>query len=290
MTQVENAGAITETGELERLASQIRRDILRMVHSCNSGHPGASLGCTEFFVALYFKVMKHDKTFSMEGINEDLFFLSNGHISPVWYSVLARAGYFDIAELSTFRKIGSRLQGHPATIEHLPGIRVASGSLGQGLSVALGAAQAKKINNDDRLVYVLMGDGEQQEGQVWEAAMYAAHNKVDNIIAIIDYNGQQIDGPVDKILSLMDLAGKYRAFGWNVIEIANGNNMEAVLNALEHAKIVTGKQQPVIILLKTEMGYGVDFMVGTHKWHGIAPNDEQLATALSQLKETLGDY
>lgn len=288
--QVENAGVITEITELERLASQVRRDILRMVHCCNSGHPGASLGCTEFFVALYFKVMKHNNKFSMDGINEDLFFLSNGHISPVWYSVLARSGYFDVAELNTFRKIDSRLQGHPATIEHLPGIRVASGSLGQGLSVALGAAQAKKLNNDDRLVYVLMGDGEQQEGQVWEAAMYAAHNKVDNVIATIDYNGQQIDGPVDKILSLMDLAAKYRAFGWNVIEEANGNNMEAVLNALDHAKSLTGKKQPVIILLKTDMGYGVDFMVGTHKWHGVAPNDEQLATALSQLKETLGDY
>ncbi|MBX9852278.1 MAG: transketolase [Cytophagaceae bacterium] len=277
--------------ELKRIASQVRRDIVRMVHCCNSGHPGGSLGCTEYFVALYFQIMKYNpKKFDMNGINEDLFFLSNGHISPVWYSVLARAGYFDVNELGTFRKINSRLQGHPTTHEHLPGVRIASGSLGQGLSAAIGAAQVKKINKEDKLVYVLMGDGEQQEGQVWEAAMYAAHHKVDNLIATIDYNGQQIDGPVDKVMSLGDLAGKYKAFGWNVIEMEKGNDMEAVLNTLEKAKSLTGKKQPVMILMKTEMGYGVDFMMGSHKWHGVAPNDDQLKTALTQLEETLGDY
>lgn len=287
--QVETT-ATPAIAELEKIASQVRRDILRMVHCCNSGHPGASLGCTEYFVALYFNILNHNKAFKMDGANEDLFFLSNGHISPVWYSVLARSGYFDVAELGTFRKINSRLQGHPTTHEHLPGIRVASGSLGQGMSVAIGAALAKKIDKDDKLVYVLMGDGEQQEGQVWEAAMYAAHNNVDNLIATIDYNGQQIDGPVDKILSLKDLSAKYRSFGWNVLEVTNGNDMDAVVKGIQTAKSLTGKKQPVMILLKTDMGYGVDFMVGTHKWHGVAPNDEQLATALGQLPETLGDY
>lgn len=275
---------------LKKMAKQVRRDILRMVHCCNSGHPGGSLGCTEYFVALYFKIMSHDPEFSMDGIDEDLFFLSNGHISPVWYSCLARSGYFDISELDTFRKLNSRLQGHPATEEGLPGIRMASGSLGQGLSAGIGAAQAKKLNKDNKLVYVLMGDGEQQEGQVWEAAMYAAHNKIDNLIATIDYNGQQIDGPVDKILSLQNLAGKYLSFGWDVLELDKGNDMAAVLNTMEEAKKHTGKGKPVMIILKTEMGCGVDFMMGSHKWHGVAPNNEQLAEALSQLEETLGDY
>jgi transketolase len=274
---------------LKKIASQVRRDIVRMVHACQSGHPGGSLGCTEFFVALYFRILRHDPAFNMSGANEDLFFLSNGHISPVWYSTLARAGYFEVTELSTFRLINSRLQGHPATHEHLPGIRVASGSLGQGLSVAIGAAQAKKLNNDDRLVYVLMGDGEQQEGQIWEASMYAAHNKVDNLIATIDYNGQQIDGPVDKILNLLDLKAKWEAFGWEVID-SNGNNMEEVVKTLEYAGTQTGKGKPVLNLMRTEMGHGVDYMVGSHKWHGVAPNDEELARALAQLEETIGDY
>jgi transketolase len=275
--------------ELEDIANQVRRDIVRMVHSCQSGHPGGSLGCTDFFVALYFYMLNHNKDFNMDGTNEDLFFLSNGHISPVWYSVLARSGYFDVAELATFRKIDSRVQGHPATEEGLPGIRIASGSLGQGLSVALGAAQTKKLNGDKHLVFVLMGDGEQQEGQIWEAAMYAAHNKVDNIVATIDYNGQQIDGPVDQILSLKDLKAKWEAFGWDVIE-SHGNNIEDVIAKLKLAKSLTGKGKPVLNLMSTEMGYGVDFMMGGHEWHGIAPNDEQLALALGQLKETLGDY
>lgn len=260
-----------------------------MVHACQSGHPGGSLGCTEFFVALYFEIMKHDKNFNMDAKDEDLFFLSNGHISPVWYATLARSGYFEVKELATFRQLNTRLQGHPATHEHLPGVRVASGSLGQGLSVAIGAASTKKQNKDNRLVYVLMGDGEQQEGQVWEAAMYAAHNKVDNLIATIDYNGQQIDGAVDDVLSLQDLKAKWIAFGWQVIE-SNGNDLEDVIKTLKHAKTLTGKGKPVMNLMKTEMGYGVDFMMGSHKWHGIAPNDEQLATALSQLEETSGDY
>jgi transketolase len=276
--------------ELKKIASQVRRDIVRMVHCCNSGHPGGSLGCTEFMVALYFRIMKHNPSFSMDGINEDLFFLSNGHISPVWYSVLARSGYFPVSELATFRSINSRLQGHPTTHEKLPGVRVASGSLGQGLSVAIGAAQVKKINKDPRTVFVLMGDGEQQEGQVWEAAMYAAHHKVDNLIATIDYNGQQIDGPVDKVMSLGDLGAKYKAFGWDVLSLDKGNDMEVVIAKLEEAKTHLGKGKPVIILMKTEMGYGVDFMMGSHKWHGVAPNDEQLKTALAQLEETLGDY
>lgn len=279
----------TDIATLKKTATQIRRDIVRMVHACQSGHPGGSLGCTEFFVALYFRILRHNNKFNMDGNGEDLFFLSNGHISPVWYATLARSGYFDVKELATFRQLNSRLQGHPATHEHLPGIRVASGSLGQGLSVAIGAAQSKKLNKDNKLIYVLMGDGEQQEGQVWEAAMYAAHNKIDNLIATIDYNGQQIDGPVDKVLSLLDLKAKWEAFGWEVIE-SNGNDMEEVIKTLEYAQTQTGKGKPVMNLMRTEMGYGVDFMVGSHKWHGVAPNDEQLAQALGQLEETLGDY
>jgi len=275
--------------ELQQICSQVRRDIVRMVHACQSGHPGASLGCTEFFVALYFRILKHNPKFNMKGEGEDLFFLSNGHISPVWYATLARAGYFEVSELSTFRKLGSRLQGHPATHEHLPGIRIASGSLGQGLSVAIGAAEAKRLNNDDRFVYALMGDGELQEGQIWEAAMYAAHRKVDNLIATVDYNGQQIDGPVDQIMSLKDLKGKWEAFGWEVID-CNGNNLEEVIKTLEYAKTQAKKGKPVLNLMRTVMGYGVDFMMGSHKWHGTAPSDEQLATALTQLELTLLDY
>lgn len=274
---------------LNKLCTQIRRDIVRMVHACQSGHPGGSLGCTEFFVALYFHILRSKPDFSMDGIGQDIFFLSNGHISPIWYSTLARAGYFDTKELSTFRFINSRLQGHPATHEGLPGVRVASGSLGQGLSVAIGAAQTKKLNNDNHLVYVLMGDGEQQEGQIWEACMYAAHNKIDNLIATIDYNGQQIDGPVNEILDLKDLRAKWKVFGW-VVQEFNGNNLEEVINGLEKAKTLSGKGKPVLNLMRTEMGNGVDFMMNSHKWHGIAPNDEQLAQALAQLDETIGDY
>lgn len=277
------------TEELEQIASQVRRDIVRMVHGASSGHPGGSLGCTDFLVALYFNIMNRKDGFDPDGLNEDLFFLSNGHISPVWYSVLARAGYFEVKELATFRKINSRLQGHPATEEGLPGIRVASGSLGQGLSVACGAAQAKKLNKEENLVFVLMGDGEVEEGQVWEAAMYAAHHKIDNLIATIDLNGQQIDGPTEEVMSLGDLRAKWEAFGWHVIE-SNGNNMASIADSLETARSLTGKGRPIMNLMHTEMGYGVDFMVGTHKWHGVAPNDEQLASALSQLEETLGDY
>ena len=276
--------------ELNRICSQVRRDIVRMVHGCASGHPGGSLGCTEFFTALYFHVLNHNASaFSMEGKNEDLFFLSNGHISPVWYSVLARSGYFDVDELATFRKLDSRLQGHPTTHEGLPGIRVASGSLGQGLSVALGAALGKKANGDDSLVYTLHGDGELQEGQIWEALMFAASRKVDNIISTVDYNGRQIDGDVDDVLSFGDLKGKFEAFGWITLE-CDGNNMEELLATLAEAKSKAGNGKPVAILMRTEMGQGVDFMVGSHAWHGIAPNDEQLASALGQLEETLGDY
>jgi transketolase len=275
--------------ELEDIASQVRRDILRMVHAVQSGHPGASLGCADFFTALYFEVMNHNPEFNMDGKNEDLFFLSNGHISPVWYSVLARAGYFEVSELKTFRKLDSRLQGHPTTHEGLPGIRVASGSLGQGLSVAIGAALAKKLNGDHSLVFALLGDGELQEGQNWEAFMFAPHNKVDNIIASIDYNGQQIDGPTNKVLSLENLQAKFEAFGWQVIT-SDGNNMEEILKSLHYAKSLTGKGKPILNLMSTQMGYGVDFMVGTHKWHGSAPNDTQLETALGQIKETIGDY
>lgn len=279
----------TDLNKLRQTSSQIRRDIVRMVHACQSGHPGGSLGCTDFFVALYFKIMKHDPKFNMNGKGEDIFFLSNGHISPVFYSTLAHAGYFDKKELATFRMLNSRLQGHPATHEHLPGIRIASGSLGQGLSVANGAAQAKKLDKDDRFVYVLMGDGELQEGQVWEAAMYAGANKVDNLIATVDYNGQQIDGPVDKILSLLNLRAKWESFGWIVQEF-NGNNMDEVVAGLENAQKLAKNGKPVMNLMKTEMGHGVDYMVGSHKWHGVAPNDEELKKALAQLEETLGDY
>jgi transketolase len=275
--------------ELEKTASQVRRDIVRMVHGCQSGHPGGSLGCADFITALYFEVMKHDKNFHMDGKNEDLFFLSNGHISPVWYSVLARSGYFPVSELASFRKIDTRLQGHPTTAEHLPGVRIASGSLGQGLSVALGAAQAKKLNKDTSIVYTLHGDGELQEGQIWEAAMYAAHHKIDNIISTIDLNGQQIDGSTEQVMSLGDIKSKWIAFGWDVLEM-NGNNMQNVVDTLNIAKQHTGKSKPVLILMKTEMGAGVDFMMGSHKWHGIAPNNEQLASALAQLEESLGDY
>jgi len=277
------------TAELERIASQVRRDIVRMVHAVNSGHPGGSLGCTDFLVALYFHTMNRKDGFDMDGKGEDLFFLSNGHISPVWYSVLARAGYFEVSELATFRKINSRLQGHPATEEGLEGVRVASGSLGQGLSVACGAAQAKKLNGDKNLIYALMGDGELEEGQVWEAAMYAAHCKVDNLIATVDFNGQQIDGPTEEVMSLGNIKAKFEAFGWTVIE-SNGNDMAAIVSSLEEAKKLTGQGKPILNLMTTDMGYGVDFMVGTHKWHGVAPNDEQLAVALGQLEETLGDY
>jgi transketolase len=274
---------------LSSIATQIRRDIVRMVHAVQSGHPGGSLGCTDFMTALYFEIMKHNADFKMDGVNEDLFFLSNGHISPLMYSVLARAGYFDVSELNSFRKINSRLQGHPTTHDHLPGIRMASGSLGQGLSVAIGAALTKKLNGDLNLVYSLHGDGELQEGQNWEAIMFAPHNKVDNLIATIDYNGQQIDGSTDKVLSLGNLKAKFEAFNWIVLEM-NGNDMNEVVNTMQHAKTLTGKGSPICILMKTEMGKGVDFMQGSHEWHGIAPNDEQLAKALAQLPETLGDY
>ena len=280
---------MTDIKKLESISSQIRRDVVRMVHGCSSGHPGGSLGCTDYFTALYFHVLKHDTAFQMDGKDEDLFFLSQGHISPVFYSTLARSGYFEVKELNTFRKINSRLQGHPTPHDGLPGIRIASGSLGQGLSVSIGAAQTKKLNGDKHLVYVLMGDGELQEGQVWEAAMYAAHHKVDNLIAAIDLNGQQIDGPTEKVMSLGNLRAKWEAFGWDVMEM-HGNDMEDVVRGLELAKAKTTKGKPIMILMQTDMGFGVDFMMGTHKWHGTAPNDEQLASALEQLEETLGDY
>lgn len=276
--------------QLHDLTTQVRRDILRMVHAVNSGHPGGSLGCAEFFVATYQEIMERKPGFDMNGIGEDLFFLSNGHISPVFYSVLARSGYFPVSELATFRKLNSRLQGHPTTHEGLPGIRMASGSLGQGLSVAIGAAQAKKLNNDNHLVYVLTGDGELQEGQNWEAIMYAAAKKVDNLIATVDLNGKQIDGTTDEVLNMGSLRSKFEAFDWDVLEITEGNNLEAIIGGLNEAKSRTGKGKPVCILLHTEMGNGVDFMMHTHAWHGKAPNDEQLAKALEQNKETLGDY
>lgn len=276
---------------LQETATQIRRDIVRMVHGVQSGHPGGSLGCTEYFTALFFNAMQHNPaSFSMDGKGEDLFFLSNGHISPVYYSALARSGYFPVAELATFRKINSRLQGHPTTHEHLPGIRIASGSLGQGMSVAIGAALAKKYNNDPSLVYSLHGDGELNEGQVWEAIMSAAHHKVDNLIATVDWNGQQIDGSTDEVMHMGDLEEKFRVFGWTTVQLEDGNDMDQMVAALEKAKSLTGQGKPVAIMMKTSMGKGVDFMEGTHKWHGIAPNDEQLAAALAQLPETLGDY
>jgi len=275
---------MAEINFLTKRSSQVRRDIVRMVHSCSSGHPGGSLGCADFFVALYGEMMHYNaKKFDMDGKGEDLFFLSNGHISPVWY------GYFPIEELATFRQIDSRLQGHPTTAEHLPGVRMASGSLGQGLSVAIGAALTKKLNNDDRIVYTLHGDGELQEGQIWEAAMYAAHHKVDNLIATVDYNSRQIDGDVDDVLSLGKLRGKWETFGWDVLE-CNGNNMSELLATLKKAKGMSGSGKPIVIIMTTEMGQGVDFMMGSHKWHGVAPNDEQLAQALNQLAETEGDY
>ncbi|MBV4357122.1 transketolase [Parasegetibacter sp. MAH-26] len=275
---------------LQETASQIRRDILRMVHGANSGHPGGSLGCTEFFTALYFKILKHNPSFSMDGKGEDIFFLSNGHISPVFYATLARSGYFELKELNTFRKLDSRLQGHPTTHEHLPGIRVASGSLGQGMSVAIGAALAKKLNNDPQTVFTLHGDGELDEGQNWEALMFAAHHKVDNLISTVDWNGQQIDGPTAKVMNLGNLPEKFASFGWEVIRLEDGNNMDLVVSTIESAKTFLGKGKPIAIMMHTVMGKGVDFMEGHHEWHGVAPNDEQLAKALAQIPETLGDY
>jgi len=275
---------------LERLVSQVRRDILRMVHKVNSGHPGGSLGCTEFMIALYYEIMDLKEGFDMDGKNEDLFFLSNGHISPVLYSVLARKGYFPVEELSTFRLIDSRLQGHPTTHEGLPGVRVASGSLGQGLSVAIGAALSKKINQDDKTVYVLMGDGELQEGQNWEGIMFASAKKVDNLIATIDLNGKQIDGSTDEVLPMGNIAEKFSAFGWEVVALKKGNDLQSLVDALKEAKNKTRQGKPVVIIMHTEMGNGVDYMMHTHAWHGKAPNDEQLETALSQNPETLGDY
>ena len=275
--------------DLKAIASQIRRDIVRMVHGAQSGHPGGSLGCTDFFTALYFKVLKHDPNFHMDGKNEDIFFLSNGHISPVFYSALARSGYFDIKELATFRKINSRLQGHPTTHEHLPGIRVASGSLGQGMSVAIGAALSKKLNNDKNIVYSLHGDGELDEGQNWEAIMFAAAKKVDNLISTVDWNGQQIDGTTKSVMDLMNIHTKFEAFGWTTLEM-NGNDMDEVIATLDKARGLTGQGKPVAIMMHTIMGKGVDFMQNDHHWHGIAPNDEQLQKALAQLPETLGDY
>ncbi len=285
----DNPNIMADIQHLKRIASQVRRDIIRQTHYAASGHPGGSLGCTEFFTALYFEVMDHHPNFNMEGKGEDVFFLSNGHISPVWYSILARSGYFPVEELATFRKMDSRLQGHPATHEGLPGVRVASGSLGQGLSVAIGVALAKKLDGDDKTVYALTGDGELQEGQIWEAVLSAAHHKVDNLIVTVDWNGQQIDGPTKEVMSLGDLPAKWEAFGWDVLHM-NGNDMEEVLKTLAEAKSRSRQGKPVVILMKTEMGYGVDFMQGTHKWHGKAPDEEQTKIALAQLEETLGDY
>ncbi|MEK9517578.1 MAG: transketolase [Flavobacteriaceae bacterium] len=275
---------------LDNLVSQVRRDILRMVHKVNSGHPGGSLGCTEFFIALYYEIMELKEGFEMDGGNEDLFFLSNGHISPVFYSVLARKGYFPVEELRTFRLIDSRLQGHPTTHEGLPGVRIASGSLGQGLSVAIGAALSKKLNNDNKTVFALMGDGELQEGQNWEAIMYAAANKVDNLIATVDLNGKQIDGATDDVLPMGNIAEKFKAFCWEVILLEEGNDLKSIIETLKLARTKTGKGQPVVIIMHTEMGNGVDYMMHTHAWHGKAPNDEQLEVALAQNPETLGDY
>lgn len=278
-----------DINQLEQTATQIRRDIVRMVHRAQSGHPGGSLGCADFFTALYFEIMDHNPQFQMSGKNEDMFFLSNGHISPVWYSTLARSGYFPVNELASFRMIDSRLQGHPTTHEGLPGVRIASGSLGQGLSVAIGAALAKRLDKDDSLVWALTGDGELQEGQIWEAAMFAPHYNIDNLILTVDWNGQQIDGANEDVISLGDLEAKWKAFGWQTT-VFNGNNMNELVQTLRKAKENTGQGKPQVLLMKTEMGAGVDFMVGTHEWHGIAPNDEQLQSALDQLPETLGDY
>ncbi len=275
--------------DLKAIASQIRRDIIRMVHAASSGHPGGSLGCTEFFTALFFEIMNHNPKFSMDGKNEDIFFLSNGHISPVFYSTLARSGYFDVKELATFRKLNSRLQGHPTTHEHLPGVRIASGSLGQGMSAAIGAALTKKLNKDSNIVFSLHGDGELDEGQIWEALLFAAHHKVDNLISTVDWNHQQIDGPTDKVMSLGNIREKFDAFGWKTLE-TSGNDMEQIVSTLREAKSLTGKTQPVAILMHTIMGKGVDFMENDHGWHGSAPNDEQIAKALAQIPETLGDY
>ncbi len=275
--------------ELKSIASQVRRDILRQVHACNSGHPGGSLGCADLLTALYFNIMNHNPSFNMKAEGEDVFYLSNGHISPVFYSVLARSGYFPVSELATFRKINSRLQGHPTTHEKLPGIRIASGSLGQGISVAAGHAIAKNMDKDSSTVFCLTGDGELQEGQVWEAIMFAAHNKLDNLVVIVDVNGRQIDGDTKDVLSLGDLNGKWTTFGWNVLDM-EGNDMEDVVKVLNEAKSAKGQGKPTVILMKTEMGWPIDFMVGSHKWHGVAPNDEQLANALGQVAETLGDY
>ncbi len=282
---------MTEINELNNLAAQIRRDILRMVHGCKSGHPGGSLGCADFFTALYFNVMHHDSKFNMDGVNEDIFFLSNGHISPVFYSTLARSGYFPVEELKTFRKLDTRLQGHPTTAEHLPGVRIASGSLGQGISVAAGAALAKKLNNDSKIVYALMGDGEIEEGQNWEAFMFATHHKVDNLIVTIDSNGQQIDGSTKDIAGIgsVDIEAKMKAFGWEVLHM-NGHDIEHIIDTMAKAKLLVGKGKPIFIIMKTEMGFPIDFMVGSHKWHGIAPSDAELESALSQLPSTLKDY
>jgi transketolase len=275
--------------EIEKIASQVRRDIVRMVAEVNSGHPGGSLGCADFLTVLYFETMNHNKNFDMDGKGEDVFYLSNGHISPVWYSVLARSGYFPVSELGTFRKLGSKLQGHPSTDKKLPGIRMASGSLGQGLSCAIGTAVTKNLNKDNSIVYTLHGDGELQEGQIWEAAMYASAKKIDNLIATIDYNGRQIDGDVEDVLSLGNLKAKWEAFGWKTFEM-DGHNVPEIISTLKQAKSETGKGFPIVIIMKTEMGKGVDFMEGSHKWHGVAPNPEQLKSALNQLEETLGDY
>ncbi len=275
--------------ELESIASQVRRDIIRMVHGASSGHPGGSLGCADFFTAMYFEVLNHSTDFNMDATGEDVFFLSNGHISPVWYSVLARSGYFPVSELATFRKINTRLQGHPTTHEGLPGIRIASGSLGQGLSAACGAALSKKLNKDSGIVYSLHGDGELQEGQIWEALLFAAHQKIDNLIATVDWNNRQIDGDVEDVMSLGNLRAKFEAFGWQTLE-CDGNKMEELISTLKEAKTNCGNGKPIVILMKTEMGQGVDFMMGTHAWHGVAPNDEQKEIALGQLNETLGDY
>ncbi|TSA51780.1 MAG: transketolase [Sphingobacteriales bacterium] len=280
---------MASTEELKNTATQVRRDIVRMVHAVQSGHPGGSLGCTDFLTALYFEIMNRKKEFAMDGIGEDLFFLSNGHISPVFYSVLSRSGYFPVNELATFRKLNTRLQGHPTTHEHLPGVRIASGSLGQGMSVACGAAYAKKMNNDSNFVYSLHGDGELDEGQNWEAIQFASHHKLDNMIATIDWNGQQIDGPTEKVMANLDLKAKFESFGWQVLQM-NGNVMEEILSTMQKAKSISGKGNPTVVLMKTIMGFGVDFMMGSHEWHGIAPNDAQLAKALEQLPVTLGDY
>lgn len=279
-----------EIEKLQQIASQVRRDVIRMVNAAKSGHPGGSLGCTDFLTALYFEILQHNpKQFSMDGFGEDLFFLSNGHISPVFYSILARSGYFELSELGTFRKLNSRLQGHPSIAEKIPGVRVASGSLGQGLSVAIGAAISKKLNNDPHFIYVLLGDGELEEGQIWEAVMFASAKKINNLIAVVDYNGQQIDGPVEEVMSLGDLRAKWKAFDWHVLEM-NGHDFKSILDTMNDAKSISMEGNPVVIIMTTVMGKGVDFMMGTHKWHGNAPNDDQTKIALAQLEETIGDY